>query len=127
MGAAVRKRARLIVDDDDDDIPARVGRPRSPEEFGPPKPDPRQRKEYVARLQAILDAVEIDHLGQAERMYLQRILWRTDRLRDIDPRRFRARGEDQIIPLLRAIFETTNGIAALTLPDHEGSRVVPAL
>jgi hypothetical protein len=51
---------------------------------------------------------------------LQRILCRTDRLHDIDPQRFRTRGEDQVIMLLRSIFETTNGIAALTLPVLKG-------
>ena len=111
--------ARKRRDDDDevnDDIPARVGRPRSPEEFGPPKPELHQREEYVARLQAILDALEIPDLGRDERLYLQRILCRTDRLHDIDPQRFKTRGEDQVIMLLRAIAETTNGIAALTSP-----------
>jgi hypothetical protein len=48
------------------------------------------------------------------------MLWRTDRLHDIDPHRFKTRGEDQVIMLLRSIFETTNGIAALTLPVMNG-------
>ena len=61
MAAARKRRARddNDDDDDDDDIPARVGRPRTPEQFGPPKPEPHQREEYVARLQSILDALEI--------------------------------------------------------------------
>jgi hypothetical protein len=47
MGVAVRKRARHIDDDEDDDVPARVGRPRAPEEFGPPRPEPHEREEFV--------------------------------------------------------------------------------
>jgi hypothetical protein len=53
-------------------------------------------------LQSILDAVEIPDLGRDERLYLQRILCRTDRLHDIDPQLFRTRGEDQVIMLLRS-------------------------
>ena len=115
--------ARKRRDDDDevnDDIPARVGRPRSPEEFGPPKPEPHQREEYVARLQSILDALEIPDLGREELAYLQRLLCRTDRLRKFDPKRFPRRGEDQVIMLLRSIAETANGPKALTLPLIKG-------
>ncbi len=49
-------------------------------------------------------------------MYLQRVLWRSDRLRKYDPKRFTVRGEDQAVLLLRSNAETTNGIAALRLP-----------
>lgn len=103
-------------DDDDDDMPARVGRPRAPEENGPPRPEPHQQRAYVARLQAILEALEIPDLGREERFYLQRILWRNDQLHRCDPRRFPARGEDQVVMLLRSIAETANGAEALTLP-----------
>jgi len=106
-------RARKI-DDNDDDIPARVGRPRAPEQSAPPEPF--EREEFVKRLQAILDALEIPDLGRDERLYCQRILWRTDRLRKLDRKRFPVRGEDQIILLLRSVFETANGAGALTLP-----------
>jgi hypothetical protein len=108
-------RARRSDDDDDDDLPRR-GRPRGPEEFGPPKPEAHQRKEYVGRLQSILDAIEIPDLGRDERTYLQRILWRADRIRSFYPDRFPARGEDRVVFLLRSIAETTNGVAALKLP-----------
>lgn len=107
---------RKIVDDDDDDRAVPRGRPRAPEEFGPPKPEPHQRKEFVTRLQSILDALEIPDLGRDERIYLQRILWRADLLCSFDPGRFSIRGVDRVILLLRSIAETTNGPEALTLP-----------
>jgi hypothetical protein len=97
-------------------MPRPRGRPRSPEEFGPPKPQPHQRKEFVTRLQAILNALELPDLGRDERMYLQRTLWRADSLCNFDPKRFTIRGEDRVILLLRSIAETTNGAEALTLP-----------
>jgi hypothetical protein len=108
-------RPRRIGDDDDDEVPRR-GRPRGPEEFGPPKPDPHQRNEYAKRLQSLLDALDIPELGLDERMYLQRILWRADRLHSFDPARFPARGANHVVFLLRSIAETTNGVAALKLP-----------
>jgi hypothetical protein len=112
-------RARKIDDDveeDDDRLPPRRGRP-APEVFGPPKPEAHQREAYARRLQSILDTLEISDLGRDERMYLQRTLWRPDRLRQFDPKRFAvASGEDQVVLLLRSIAETANGIAALKLP-----------
>jgi hypothetical protein len=59
---------------------------------------------------------EISELGRDERMYCQRILWRADWLRSLDPKRFPAGGGDRVIILLRSIFETANGADALTLP-----------
>src|SRR6185312_4762522 len=112
MGTAMGRPRKAL---DDDDIPKR-GRPRAPEKFGPPAPLPYQCKAYVARLQSILDALEIIELGSDERNFLRRILWRADRLRDLDPKRFTSRGDDRVIMLLRSIAETTNGVAALTLP-----------
>jgi hypothetical protein len=109
------KKVSKIDDDDDEDIPAR-GRPRDPEEFGPPRPELHQREAYVRRLQSILGALEIPGLGREGRMFLERILSRADRLRELDSRRFKARGEDQVIMILRSIVETTSGIAALKLP-----------
>ena len=103
-------------DDDDDDVPVRLGRPRAPEEFGPPKPEPHERKEYAARLQVLLDAVEIAALGWDERAYLQRMLWRHDRLENCDRKRFPNQGAEQVTHLLRLVFESTNGAAALRLP-----------
>jgi len=102
-------------DDDDEDVPVR-GRPRAPEEFGPPPPEPHECKEYADRLQLLLDAIEIPGLGRDERLYLQRILWRADRLRKRCPKRFADRGEDRVVLLLRSIAETTNGMAALRMP-----------
>ena len=112
----MRKRKTVDDEKDDDDMPVARGRPRTPEELGPPKPEPHQRKEFVTRLQSILDALEIPDLGRDERMYLQRVLWRADRLCSLDPKRFTVRGEDRVILLLRSIAETTNGAEALTLP-----------
>jgi len=103
-------------DDDDDDFVPRVGRPRTPEQFGPPRPEPYQREPYARHLKVVLDALEIGYLGPDERMYLQRIMWRTDRLRDCYPDRFPARGEDSIVLTLRSITESTNGCEALVLP-----------
>ena len=53
-------------------------------------------------------------------MYCQRLLWRADRLRNFDPKRFTRRGEDRVILLLRSIAETANGPKALTLPVMRG-------
>ena len=108
-------RSLKIADDDDDDVPARVGRPRAKEEFGPPRPEQHERQEYAARLQLVLKALEIPDLGRDERMYLQRILWRRDQLRKYDRKRFAARGEDQVVLLLRSIAEMSNSLAALKL------------
>lgn len=109
-------KARKVAIDDDDDLPSRVGRPRAAVEFGPPRAEPHEREAYATRLQSILDALDIAELGRDERMYLQRILHRADRLRQFDPKRFNARGDERVILLLRSIAETTNGTAALTLP-----------
>jgi hypothetical protein len=108
-------RARQDDDDDDDFVPS-VGRPRNPEEFGPPSPEPHQREEFVRRLQAILDALEIPDMDRDARMYLQNVLRRCDLLRSIDAKRFPAKGDEQVTLLLRTIAESTNGPAALTLP-----------
>jgi hypothetical protein len=92
----------------------RVGRPRNPQ---PPRsPEPHERPEYAARLQVILDAVEIDDIPKDVRLYLQKILQRCDRLRSFDPQRFIARGEEEVTLLLRTVFESSNGAAPLTLP-----------
>ena len=103
-------------DDDDDDMPSPVGRPRSPEVFGPPRPQPHEREEYFKRLASILDAVEIHDLPRDVRLYLQFLLCRCDRLRSIDAKRFPAKGEEQITILLRTVFESSNGATALTSP-----------
>lgn len=111
------KSRRVAVDDDDDDVPARVGRSRAPEVFGPPKPERHQREDYVKRLQAILDTLEIGDVCRDGRMHLQRILWRGDLLHSFDPRRFTAtRGDDRVVLIVRSIAETTNGPSALTPP-----------
>jgi hypothetical protein len=109
-------RARKIDDDDDDDGIPVCGRHRAPEQFGPPKPEPHQVEAYFKRLQNILDALEIADIGWDKRMYLQRMLWRPDRLHADNPKRFPPGRDDMVILLLRAIAETTNGTAALTLP-----------
>jgi hypothetical protein len=106
---------RKIVDDDDEDVAVR-GRPRDPEEFGPPKAAPHQREPYARRLQSILDALEIAELGRDERQYLQRTLWRADFLHSYDPARFAAHGEASVIVTLRTIAESENGADALVLP-----------
>lgn len=111
-----RKKIVANDEDDDDDMPVARGRPRTQEMFGPPKPEPHQRTQFVTRLQSIQNALELPDLGRDERMYLQRVLWRADLLRSIDPKRFTDRGEDRVILLLRSIAETTNGTEALTLP-----------
>ena len=116
--AAARKRRARDDEDDDDDIPARVGRPRAPEQSA--QPEPFEREEFAKRLQAILDALELPDLGRDERLYCQRIFWRTDRLRELDRKHFPVRSEDQVILLLRSIAEMANGIAALTLPEGSG-------
>jgi hypothetical protein len=92
----------------------RIGRPRkSPE---PKKPLDYERQELADRLQVILDAVEIDDIPKDVRLYLQKMLQRCDRLRSFDPQRFTARGEEEVTLLLRTVFESSNGAAALTLP-----------
>jgi hypothetical protein len=103
-------------DDDDDDVPPRVGWPRNPEPHGPPKPERHEREIYFRRLQAIIDAIEIPDLARAERLYLQRMIARYDFLRELNPKRFGQRGDEQVTILLRTVFESTNCAAALTLP-----------
>jgi len=103
-------------DDDDDDFVPTVGRPRSPEQFGPPRPQSHEREEYFKRLASILYAVEIHDVPRDVRLWLQFLLCRCDRLRAIDAERFTAKGEEQVTLLLRTVFESTNGAAALTLP-----------
>jgi hypothetical protein len=92
----------------------RLGRPPKPEE--PKGPEPYERREYRDRLQVIVDALEIDKLSKDVRLYLQMLLRRYDLLRATDAKRFPAKGEEQVTLLLRAVFESSNGAAALTLP-----------
>ncbi|WFU40166.1 hypothetical protein QA640_39155 [Bradyrhizobium sp. CB82] len=47
---------------------------------------------------------------------MQTLLRRYDLLRGIDPKRFTAKGEEQVTLLLRTVFESSNGAAALTVP-----------
>jgi hypothetical protein len=98
-----------------DDI-RRVGRPRSPEEFGPPRPQPHERNEYFRRLEVLLVSLEIPSLGRDERLYLQRIMCRLDFLRSVDAKRFAETGEERVTLLLRTVFESSNGAPVLTLP-----------
>jgi hypothetical protein len=107
---------KQAVDDDDDDLPPRLGRPPAPERYGPPRLDAHERPEYVRRLQAILDAVEITDLGRDERLYLQKIIRRYDMLHCFDKSRFPNQGSEQVTHLLRLVFESSNGVTALKLP-----------
>jgi hypothetical protein len=111
-----RQKTKPLDDDDYDDAPRRVGRPRTPEPHGPPKPEAHDRREYRDRLQAILDAVEVADLDTDARRYLQRQLRIHDMLQSQDPRRFSTRGEETVILILRVIAESSNGTAALTPP-----------
>jgi hypothetical protein len=112
-------------DDEDDDIPPRVGRPRSPEQYGPPKPEPHEREEYFDRLQRILDALEIGELGRDVRLYLQKVLRRRDLLRAVDAKGFPEEGDAVVTLLLRSIAESSNGPSALTLPIIDAVRSCP--
>jgi hypothetical protein len=113
-------KAKPVDDDaDDDDLadaPRRVGRPPKPEQFGPRTPEPHERPEYARRLQVILDAVEVPELDRDVRLFLQRIIRRCDVLRNLDAKRFTAKGEETVTILLRAVFESANGAPALILP-----------
>jgi hypothetical protein len=91
-----------------------IGRPPKPDE--PKGPELYERREYRDRLQVIVDALEIDKLSKDVRLYLQMLLRRYDLLRATDAKRFPAKGEEQVTLLLRAVFESTNGASALTLP-----------
>jgi hypothetical protein len=93
--AKAAKRKKVVVDDEDhaEDLEVtakRPGRPRSPEQFGPPKPEPHEHVGYWHRLQSILDAIEIPKLDMDARLYLQRTLRMHDVLRTHDPKRFTA-------------------------------------
>jgi len=92
----------------------RVGRPPNPP--APTVPEPYDRPEYAERLQAIVDALEIGDLAKDVKLYCQKILRRCDLLRATDVKRFPAKGEEQVTLLLRVVFESTNGAAALRLP-----------
>lgn len=80
---------------------------------------PRQRQEHAGRLDAILAAIEIGDVTKDVRGYLQKILQRADVLRSFDPKRFPDNGEGRVTLLLRLVFESSNGAAALTLPILE--------
>jgi hypothetical protein len=109
------RRNRDEDEDDDLDIP-RVGRPRNPETFGPAKPRKHESEEYWRRMQGILHAVEVDDIARDVRIYMQGVLRRCDILRKADAKRFRVKGEERVILLLRTIVESANGPQALTLP-----------
>jgi hypothetical protein len=92
----------------------RVGRPPTPRE--PDAPEPHEAREYADRLQALVDALEVGELAKDVRLYLQRTLRRCDLLRSIDADRFPTKGDERVTVLLRAVFESTNGAPALTVP-----------
>ena len=73
------------------------------------------RQEFADRLQAILDALEISELALDARLYLQKIIRHCDLARSINPK-LALKGEEKITVLLRTVFESANGAAALTLP-----------
>jgi hypothetical protein len=93
----------------------RIGRPPKPPELTIGEPH-HERQKFADRLQAIIDAIEIGVLSKDERLFLQKILRRCDLLRSIDAKRFPAKGEEQVTLLLRTVFESSNGAAALTVP-----------
>lgn len=95
-------------------IKRKVGRPPKPPE--PRTAEPHERREYVERLDAIVDALEIGDLPQDVRLFLQKMLRRCDLLRSVDAKRFPAKGDEQVTILLRTVFESQNGAAALTMP-----------
>jgi hypothetical protein len=92
----------------------RRGRPPRPPE--PRTPEPHERQEFADRLQAILGALEIGDLAKEVRLYLQKMLRRLDLLRAVDAKRFPTKGDEEVTLLLRTVFESSNGAAALTLP-----------
>jgi hypothetical protein len=94
--------------------PKRVGRPRRPAE--PRNPEPHERQEFADRLQAIVAALETGDLANDVRLFLQKMLRRHDLLRSVDAKRFHAKGEEEVTLLLRTVFESSNGAAALTVP-----------
>jgi hypothetical protein len=93
----------------------RVGRPKLPE-LTITEPLQHERQEFVDRLQAIIDALEIGDLPKDVRLFLQKKLRRHDFLRSVDAKRFHAKGEEEVTLLLRTVFESSNGPAALTSP-----------
>jgi hypothetical protein len=99
--------------DDDDEVPARIGRPRAPEEFGPRKPWAHESEKYWRKMQVIIEALEIGDISRDARLYLQGMLRRHDLLRDLDPKRISTKGEELVTLLLRTIAESTNGPEAL--------------
>jgi hypothetical protein len=106
---------RVRDDDDDEPAPSR-GRPRSPEQYGPRKPEPHERNECFERLDALLHSLEIGDIGRNERLYLQHVMCRAERLRRLDAKRFANDGDARVILILRSIAETANGTEALILP-----------
>jgi hypothetical protein len=95
-------------------VQAKRGRPRKPRE--PKGPVPHDRREFADRLQAIMVAIEIEDLTDDVQLHLQKMLRRYDLLRATDAKRFPAKGAEQVTLLLRTVFESKNGAAALTLP-----------
>lgn len=92
----------------------RVGRPRNPPP--PPASEPHEAPEFVDRIQAIIDALEIEDLSADVRLHLQFRLRRYDVLRASDAQQFPEIGAEQITLLLRTVHESSNGAPALTLP-----------
>jgi hypothetical protein len=84
MAAAPERRARDDDEEDDVDDPPRASAVHalSKRSVRPGRSRIGAGK-YVARLQAILDALEIPDLGREERTYLQRLLCRADHLRNL--------------------------------------------
>jgi hypothetical protein len=92
----------------------RIGRPPKPPELTIGEPH-HERREFADRLQAIIDAVEIGDLSKDVRLFLQKKLRRHDLLRSVDAKRFPAKGDERVTILLRTVFESSNGAAALTV------------
>jgi hypothetical protein len=92
----------------------RIGRPPKPPELTIAEPH-HERQEFADRLQAIIDAVEIGDLPKDVRLFLQKKLRRHDLLRSVDAKRFPAKGDERVTILLRTVFESSNGAAALTV------------
>jgi hypothetical protein len=93
----------------------RVGRPPKPPELTIAEA-PYERQHFADRLQAIIDALEIGDLSKDVRLFLQKMIRRCDLLRSVDAKRFTAKGDERVTILLRTVFESQNGAAALTMP-----------
>jgi hypothetical protein len=102
-------RCKKVVDDDDDDHTPRVGRPPSPEPYGPPKPMPWQSAVIAKAVQTIIDSFDdAPQISPDARYFLQRTYYRREQ--------FGGGGAGLVTVILRCILESDGNSDAIAEP-----------